>query len=186
MYLSIDFKNPTCIDMAHWVIEALRQSPFMREDVPRFGDNGRKAAYLATFAATVLETIESPDLIDQFCDYLDQRAVIRPSFELPILATSDEMPDSACIDVVAPRALMVHLLKEGEAVDVSGGGCSVRFAPAVMPIVEYLNRGPRSSLRDLRAAFEGTYEPGELEECLLALVDHGLISIRNQAVSAHK
>jgi hypothetical protein len=175
MHLTVGVHRATGLDFVSWYAERLRADPVIREDVPTIGTKADQTAHLQRIREAWERSWE-PELLDEFCNYLDSQARSKPHLGLPWTAQTSRLPSDDVdwsLRWLVPRPMESTSSKQG--VIVRGNGKEWTFAEDARPVLEMLQAAGTCSLRELEGASNLT--SNRLRLFLNELVQAGLVCV---------
>jgi len=172
LHLTFSIVRDTGLDLAKAIVERLRDCEAARRDLPRFGSEESRLAYMAVFRQAVLDILDGFSVSD-FLRAQDERAPARsrPSFPWTALPECSPLPSSARVDWLPPRAVAI---RDGESnVSLDALGSSFGFAKVAAPLIRDIAARRRVRLDELCRK----YPNADVERFARKLVAAGLIAI---------
>jgi hypothetical protein len=178
LHVTIGIHQPTGFDFAFWLVERLRASAGVRQDVPRLGTTAERAAFVRRIR-DALEQVWRPGLVEEYFAYMDTRAHCRPHFGFPWTAEPGVLPQADTewsVKWLVPRP--IECFNGGQdTITVRGNGKESTFAAAAWPILQALQASGTCSINELYQQTRGMVPPERLRLLLKELVNTGLVSI---------
>ncbi|MGA2597285.1 MAG: cupin domain-containing protein [Bryobacteraceae bacterium] len=173
LHLTVGLHHATGADFMEWFAGRVRSSSIVRQDLPRLGSPEERREHLDRMRAAILESW-SPALLDDYFEYRDRRASVRPHFAFPASASRVRLPD---VDRGLSVKWMVSqpIVLDETAVRLTGNGREWTFAAAAGPLLQTLERRGACTMDDL-CSVSGI--PPEVARTLVSeLLDAGLVSL---------
>jgi ribosomal protein L16 Arg81 hydroxylase len=173
LHLTVGLHHATGADFMEWFAGRMRSSAVIREDLPRLGSPEERREHLERMREAILDAW-TPSLLDEYFEYRDRRASLRPHFAFPASANKPGLPADH-------RGLFVKwmvsqpIALDETSVRVMGKGREWSFAAAAGPLLQTLERRGACSMDDL-CSVSGI--PPEVTRTLVSeLLDAGLVSL---------
>jgi Cupin superfamily protein len=173
MHLTFGFTRRTGIDWTNWLVEQLYSEELFRQDLPRFGPDGRAEQH----ASDLVEALTKIVVANRPADFLaarDRRFPRRSEINLPWPVRFEMPDDSVRVELTALLELTVEPRADSVAVTVSGK--TFRFAAVLAPLLRLLAAERSVPVARLRA--EGELDATNLAAALELLLLHHLVVLR--------
>ncbi|HEY2204771.1 MAG TPA: cupin domain-containing protein [Pseudonocardia sp.] len=174
MHLTFGFTRRTGIDWASWLVEQLYTDELFRRDLPRFGDERRRAEHTDELVRALTKVVEAHPPAE-FLAARDRRFPRRPEINLPWPVQQDEPADDATVEVTALLELTVA--DGADQVTAVVAGRTFRFSPLLGPMLHALADRRSLSVAELRAA-SGDLGTERFGAALRLLVGQQLVVLR--------
>jgi hypothetical protein len=175
LHLTVGLHRATGLDFATWLMDRLRESAIVRQDLPRLGSAVDREAHLQRLRA-VWEEGWHPKLLEDYFAYLDTRAFFRPYFGLPWTAGPAVIPTSESgwsVKWLVPRPIE----RGQQNLVVRGNGREWTFSAAAWPVLHALQENGTCLIDDLYERSAGQLTTEQLRIFLKELVNAGFASI---------
>jgi hypothetical protein len=173
LHLTIGILNSTGADLLSWFTERLRANDDVRRDLPRFGQQSERAAYMERLCQTFKEECK-PSILDEFFAHRDACISGRLQFGFPWSATEQVLPESGFLKWTSPIPASIESSIGSTDFSIACAGRKWRFAEGARPILERLLDRIPHAISELQSL--GT-DPDLTLIFLRELVSHGLLSV---------
>jgi ribosomal protein L16 Arg81 hydroxylase len=173
LHLTIGLHHATGADFMDWFAGRLRSSAVVREDLPRLGSPEERREHLDRMRAAILESW-TPALLDEYFEYRDRRASVRPHFAFPASASPPRLPaDDRGLSVKWMVSQPIDI--DETSVRVIGNGREWTFASAAASLLQTLERRGACTMADLCSV--SGIRPEVARTFVSELLDAGLVSL---------
>ncbi|WP_053616447.1 cupin domain-containing protein [Nocardiopsis sp. NRRL B-16309] len=132
LHLTCGLNTTTGADFLDWVNGLMREHVEVRSDVPR--NRGDQAAWTYRLAELITQRLQSPGVVEEYWDHLNQTAPARMAFSLPVAVTGT-LSASSRLRLASHRGTVSE---ENGQVVLSAQGRRWRLAPVAAPVLHRL------------------------------------------------
>ena len=174
MHLTFGFTRRTGIDWANWLVEQLYAEQLFRQDLPRFGPDGRAEQHTDDLVEALTKIVKTCSPAE-FLTARDRKFPRRPEINLPLPVRFEMPPDTASVELTA---LLDPAVEPTEgAVTLTVSGRTFRFAVVMAPLLRLLVAERSVPVSRLRA--QSTLDEPTLSAALELLLQQHLVTVRS-------
>ncbi len=176
LHLTVGIHNPTGVDFLSWFSDRLRACAAVRQDLPRFGSPGERAAWMESVRGA-WQSAWAPELLEQYLAEADGNARRRPHFTLPWSASPGVLPpgDGWTVQWIVPRGS--EWQESNGTLSIDHGGFRWAFSAKARPILDTLGTARVCSLDDLCASAGGSLDRATVRLFVKELAGAGLATV---------
>jgi hypothetical protein len=176
LHLTVGVSNPTGADFLSWLIDQLRASEIIRQDIPHLRGHVATQAYAERVREAILSRWHA-ELIDEYMSHVDAHSTPRPHFALPWSATDDALPPGSW-RVQWRGSRPVQIETSGDEIAIATFGRRWRFVASARPLLELLVSGRECAQEDLESVTQGSLNSNVIREFARELITSGLLVVR--------
>jgi hypothetical protein len=176
LHLTVGVSNPTGADFLSWLIDQLRASEIIRQDIPHLRGHAPTQAYAERVREAILSRWHA-ELIDEYMSHVDAHSTPRPHFALPWSATDDAFPPGSW-RVQWRGSRPVQIETNGDEIAIATFGRRWRFVASARPLLELLVSGRECTQEDLESVTQGSLNSNVIREFARELITSGLLVVR--------
>jgi ribosomal protein L16 Arg81 hydroxylase len=172
LHITVTVESLTGMDFLEWFKKRMKTSTTARMDVPLVASAAAQNAWLEALKHDI-DAAWGGNMIDEFLNEIDTRAIARPALSLPTVESSvGSLMSGGALELAVPRSLRFQ--KREESVFFTVNGCEWEVKPYVAEKLERFNDFQPHTLAELAPDFR-------VVGIVMALLQSGVLRMSLQA-----